>query len=145
MKDVAALSRIKRLLSPRRNELAAGADDAHGESRQQLAVRWSSNSSGLFPPPTTPPLSDPTTNHPCWKVFGRRWRRGLAKSYRVICLLRRRTTSGRRGERGWRDEGSWTLTKMVANRERIGAKYVQRLINLLRSLNEKLMKFYSFQ
>lgn len=110
MKDVAALSRIKRLLSPRRNELAAGADDAHGESRQQLAVRWSSNSSGLFPPPTTPPLSDPTTNHPCWKVFGRRWRRGLAKSYRVICLLRRRTTSGRRGgkeDEETKDRGLW--------------------------------------
>lgn len=54
------------------------------------------------------PIPPPTT--PCWKVFGRRWRRGLAKSYRVICLLRRRTTSGRRGgkeDEETKDRGLW--------------------------------------
>lgn len=101
MKDVAALSRIKRLLSPRRNELAAGADDAHG--------RRGTGSSWLSDDPQTlrdcfnqPSSTDPS---PCWKVFGRRWR-GLAKSYRVICLLRR-TTSGRGGGEG-EEEGEET-------------------------------------
>lgn len=51
----------KTFIKSRRNELAAGADDAHGGTgnRQQLAVRWSSNSSGLFQPIPLLPIPPP--------------------------------------------------------------------------------------
>lgn len=103
----------KTFIKSRRNELAAGADDAHGRRGRQAAAGCQMILK-LFGTVSTNPSS--TNPCPCWKVFGRRWR-GLAKSYRVICLLRR-TTSGRRGrKRAKRRRGSWTLTKMVANRE----------------------------